>query len=283
MTNAQKRGLSGLLTSLPGSKRTKTEQEPDEKNPYDNSRGYMQGPLDPVFGQRSAFPIVIDVAGVELGKEPADVTEYLAQVRLEACTSGRPEDGDGDASDNSDSSDDYVYYRARDEEAAEELVVSRPLLDEYMAEFRRKRSEYEAYRMGLHELDAIDLPQSAREWKRFVWDVPCEPAHIAQIIEEDEHVKLLVYFGKWLSLNVNDNFRTWLFGVLEAIEEVLVPAELSVVRQLGKKALRQLQTARTLDGHAADVVVYSKLLVIVGFFYKQRDLLRKTPPTPIGS
>lgn len=274
MTQAPKRGLGGLLTPLPGSKRAKTGQQPDEKNPYDTSSGYVQGPLDPVFGQRSAFPVVIDVAGVELGKEPADVNEYLAQVRLEACSTPAADAVARPVCSDSTDPDDRVFYRASEHPPTEQLVVPTPLLHEYLADFNRRRHEYNAYRMRLHELDAIDLPQSAREWKRLVWDVRCERAHVAQLIEEDEHVKLLVYFAKWLSLNVNDNFRTWLFGVLDAIEDVLLPAELSVVRQLGKKALRQLHVARTLPDHAADVDVFSRLLVIVGLFYKQRDLLR---------
>lgn len=284
---SQKRGISSLLISLPDQKRVKVQGETvdgveaDEENAFDNNRGYVQGPLDPIFGQRSAFPVVIDVTGVDLNHKPRDVNEYLAQVRLEACMDGRkPKHGDENREETEDASgDDYVYYKATNDAATDieaELVVPKTFIDDYMPEFRRKRREYEDYRKNLHELDAIDLPQTAKQWKKFIWEVSCEKDYIAQIIEEQEHIKLLVYFCKWLSLNVNDNYREWLFGVLEAIEEVLVPSEMSVLRQLGKKALRQLLTAELASSgaeDAGDIETYKKVLVIVGLFYKQRDLL----------
>lgn len=271
----EKHGLKSLLTSLPPLKKAKIDKaaiaiqsdnsmSEEDTLEYGN-KGYVQGPIDPFFGQRSAFPINIDVENVQLGKIPENVNEYLAQVKLEAYEiSGH---------DNYESSDDdYCYYKAPEREEIDNFIAPMEVLESYVVEYEAERKIYSEYRMKLEELDAIDLPQTAKDWKKFIWEVSCEKDYIAQIIEEEEHVKLLVYFTKWMSLKVDENFKEWVFGILAAIEDVLPSSEMSVLRQLGKKVLRQYLQSLKLN-QPENHPVYLKILSIVGLYYKQRDLI----------
>lgn len=239
------------------------------------NKGYVQGPVDPFFGQRRAFPITIEASNVDLNKIPENVNEYLAQVRAEAGgfrdlkRIDDYEDSDLDASE-------YVFYKKPESTESkdtkdndDEFIIPMSDLEDFVYQYKAQREEYKDFRSSLHELDAIELPKTAKEWKKFIWEVSCEKEYIAQIIEEEEHIKLLVYLGKWLGIMIDENYEEWIFGVLSAIEEVLTSSEISVLRQLGKKARRQFEQTGDKAG------VHSRILSIVGIFYKQRDLVKK--------
>jgi survival of motor neuron protein-interacting protein 1 len=285
-----KRGIHNLLTSLPEIKRSKINENTkecvssetrlnddddyQEDKPHhtltSTNQGYVQGPIDPVFGQRKAFPIVIDIKNIDLNKIPENVNEYLAQVRAEA--SGSQDMNNNIGSDFEDL--ECIYYNHPriepiNKETNDQYIIPLSVLERYLDEYKNKREEYEEFRSNLHELDAIELPKTAKEWKKFIWEVSCEKEYIAQIIEEAEQVKLLVYLGKWLGLKVDDNYELWMFNVLAAIEEVVSSSEISVLRQMGKKARRQLEQTDYEDG------VHARVLAIIGLFFKQRDLLVK--------
>lgn len=324
---SKKRDISSLLTSLPDNKRIHgkeysdvdthnananandndndindkindsdnsdngDEYHDDDDDSYNNdkqfSQGYVQGPLDPKFGQRPAFPVVIDVKNIDIDKIPSNVNEYLAQVRIEADKFSIIKKG------NQNDDDDYVYYKKptlidieneksiyvnqiqNKVQSKNEYIVPQDFIDKYLKEFIKKREEYNDYRMKLFELDAIELPVTAKQWKKFIWEVSCEKSYIAQIIEEGEHVKLIVYFSKWLGINLEDNYVEWLFAILESIEDVLKSSEISVLRQLGKKAQKQIiQISNKSDNTSNNLETYWKILVIIGVFYKQRDILK---------
>lgn len=308
MTN--KRGINELLISLPEKKKVKIGNETGieikevknefkeiqgdllsdtENEPFNNKKGYVQGPVDPIFGQRSAFPVVINMKNVNLDKIPKDVNEYLAQVRLEACmcnpfnyNKNNSNDDDYYENNNKDYDDDYVFFKinnGKDEKEIEtdkkDLIIEKEFIDKYIEEYKSKRKEYNEYRMNLYELDVIELPKIAKDWKKFIWEVSCEREYIAQIIEEEEYIKLIAYFAKWLSLKIDDNYKEWVFAILESIEEILPQTAISVIRQLGKKALKQLLQIQNGGVECENVDTYKKILTIIGIFYKQKDLLQK--------
>lgn len=252
----------------------------DEGNIHGNSRmknkGYVQGPLDPIFGQRRAFPITIETSNVDLNKIPENVNEYLAQVRAEAggIRSLKVNDAGYDTDINEDE-DEYVFYKPPGLSENDntfhdnELIIPISNLEKFIEQYKKQRKEYEDFRNNLHELDALELPKTAKEWKKFIWEVSCEKEYVAQIIEEDEHIKLIVYLGKWLGITIDENYEQWIFSILAAIEEVLTSSEISVLRQLSKKARRQLEQTGDETG------VHARILSIIGVFYKQRDLIKK--------
>lgn len=267
-----------MLTSLPASKRPKFGKlikngEDEDLDIVDQAafegKGYVQGPIDPIFGQRRAFPITLELQNVDPTRIPESVNEYLAQVRLQACEMNLSID------DIEESDDEYCYYKPQKTDSKDEMIVPLVILENSIEKYKVRRKNYENYRIGIEELDAIDLPQTAKAWKEFIWEVSCERDYVAQIVEEGEHVKLLVYFTKWMSLRVDENFKEWLFGILEAIEEVLPSSELSVLRQLGKKVLRQYEQSLKLN-QSENLEIYTRILGIIGIFYKQRDLLVKS-------
>lgn len=282
MSSGGKHNLNNLLTTLPELKKRKVGESNDEEERASNefsNKGYNHGPIDRKFGQRRAFPINIEIKNIDMNKVPENVDEYLAQVRYEA-TGFKKESTDGNHHDESDdgSSDDFVYFRKSESEHEKEkeedddradnsLIISQDKIEEYLNEYKKSRNEYSEYRMSITELDAIELPKTAKEWKKFIWEISCEREYVAQIIEEEEEIKLIVYFTKWMGTNLEENYIEWVMGILSAIEEFHDSKELSVIRQLGKRALRQLLAN-------PDSVFFQKIVVIVGDFFKQRDLLR---------
>ncbi|QPG77055.1 hypothetical protein FOA43_004453 [Brettanomyces nanus] len=216
----------------------------------------VKGPLDPVFGQHRAFPISINTETIDLDKSPSNVMEYLAQVRLEAEKDGIKED-------------DGFYYKPVDLKD----VVNAPEnpLEGLLSAYKQKRTSYEQYRSHLTEINAISLPDTHKEWKYFIFNNKPTFDFVAQIVEENEDIKLVVYFTKWLNTDVDANFEEWLFMVLEALDQFQSASNISVLRGLCKKAKKQL--ANQLD--ARNSLIMNRILTIVGCFYGQRDLIEK--------
>lgn len=226
----------------------------------------VKGPLDPMFGQHRAFPISIDTKDIDPNRKPQDVMEYLAQVRLEAQRSEIIDSGRYKYSDSG------ALYRLDDHKNDSKiLVVDKATSQKYMNKYYEARTKYCNYRNQLTELNAIDLPKTQREWKYFIFNNEPTYDFVAQIIEEKQVMKLIVYFTKWLNMDVNSNFESWIWMILEATDSDLDSSNQSVMRNLGKKAQKQLRNK--LDER--NTMIMMKILTIVGVFYRQKDLLEK--------
>lgn len=250
-----------MVAAYPILKKQKKDDAPSGKphRPGD----VTQGPLDPAFGQHRAFPISIDVTKVDLARSPKDVVEYLSQVRLEA-EKDAPIDDDG------------IYYVRENKkrvqgDGVDSTANTEPqdTVDDTMSEYVDRRKVYSDYRSQLTELDAIDLPETAKEWKYFVFNNEPSFDLVAQIIEEAQQMKLMVYFTKWLNKSVDPTFAKWIFAMLDALDENLSPADLSVLRSLAKKADKQVNAGTD----EPNTVLMNKIIAIAGNFYRQRDLL----------
>lgn len=211
-------------------------------------------PIDPQFGQRKAFPITLPTTGVDLDIAPTSVEQYLAQVRAQSMECG-------------------VRYGSEDED--DDLVYIAPPIstpndtegefDVICEEFQEKKRIYGAFRSSLVELDAIELPSTQKQWKKFIWETSCELEYIAQIIEEERTGLLLVYFTKWMSMNPDANLIAWVWAILAAFEP-LGSSQLALVRSLGQKASKQL----TMTPGQKDLTA---ICVIISLKFGQRDLL----------
>lgn len=267
-----KHQIDDLLTHLPGgNKRAKTGAIEGNcgrsakcaaidklPNTFEN-KGYVHGPIDSVFGQRRAFPVSIDTANVDMDKIPESAEEYLSQVRREASEGVHQDE---------DEEEDFVYIKRGESPAQEQQGTGDDdykTMERYLQDYIESRRIYDSYRQQLHEIDGIELPQTAREWKKFIWEVSCQREYIAQIVEEGLHMKLLVYFTKWMWLKMDSNFTEWLLGILSAVDNPLSSSDLSVVRQLGKKAARQL-------AHGSEEAIHLRVVAIVSLFFKQKDI-----------
>ena len=257
-----KRSIDALLTSLPGTKKRKDNEITDyDDDDIEKYLGHVSGPLDNKFGQRRAFPININIEDVKLNVIPSTVEEYLAQVRLEALNDDM---GNGISNDYDDGDMDKVYYKPR----KSQMNDIPEEISKYIREFQLKRNEYREFRMQLEELDAIELPNTAKEWKTFIWEISCEREYVAQIVEENLHIKLLVYCTKWLGVNLEENLYVWTIALLASLEDVIGSSECSVLRQLGKKALKQIPLSNEENVH-----YFENIVSIIGVLYGQKDLL----------
>ncbi|KAG7810319.1 hypothetical protein KL921_002814 [Ogataea angusta] len=232
-----------------------------------NTGKFIQGPLDPIFGQKRAFPIALDLVSVDPSKATIDVNSYLALVRLEAQQFER----NGfrcDAFVAKDNSLSPNKQQGRSEATADD-VKHRSWPMEYLEEFNILKENYCNYRLNLTELDAIDLPQNQREWKYLIFNNEPSLAIVAQIVEENFNIKLIVYFTKWLNRDVNVNFEQWIFHMLYATDTVMTSSSMSVMRALGKKALKQMEGALS----ERNQVIMERIVLIIGVVYGQKDLL----------
>lgn len=255
------------------------------RNVTNSGSDTVKGPLDPIFGQHRAFPVSIETASVDFGKSPGNVMEYLAQVRLEAAMSRKLAIEEGEQEildDGEDAANSKESLNAQKTDATGGNIDDRlktlglgEVLDSFAEEYRGLRKKYAAYRSGLLELNAIELPETQKEWKFFIFNNEPKYDFVAQIIEEGQHMKLLVYFTKWLNKKVDRCFEQWLMMVLQALEQYLNPSDLSVVRGLGKKARKQLRNE--LDNRNRKIMFY--ILAVTGKFYGQCDLLEDSDET----
>ena len=244
----------------------------------------VKGPLDPIFGQHRAFPISIETANVNFSKNPSSAIEYLAQVRLEAAMAtrmaiGKEADYETNAGKhgNTDIDMNIEKITTNDNIVDSQLKILGicEVLDSFTEEYKVMRKKYAEYRSQLTELNAIELPETQKEWKYFIFNNEPKYDFVAQIIEEGQHMKLMVYFTKWLNTKMDRNFEKWLIMVLEALDQYLSPSDLSVVRGLGKKARKQLRNS--LDDRNRKIMF--EVLTVTGKFYGQRDLLEDTDET----
>ncbi|KAH3671957.1 hypothetical protein OGAPHI_000143 [Ogataea philodendri] len=228
-----------------------------------NVGSYIQGPFDPIFGQRRAFPVILDLNSIDKNEPMNDVNTYLAMVRMEAQQFERH--GFDSAPREKTEADVEEPHIEPDQDG----YKANPLLTDFLVEFKTKRKEYEEYRSTLTDIDAIELPQTQKEWKYVVFNNEPTFDIMAQLIEEDEIIKLAVYFTKWLNRDVNPSFENWIFHLLYAIDDVLNASDVSVLRALAKKALKQAEGQ--LDER--NQLIMDKIVTIVGSFYGQKDLL----------
>lgn len=227
------------------------------------------GLMDKQTGQRRAFPVDLP-ADVDLASVPATVEEYLAQVRKQAkmlSRNGRRnnenhEDSDDDDDDiNDDDDDDFVFYRPANNLQLQ--LTSLPNESPTVCQFRTQRQSYKEYRDQLEELDAIDLPDTQKKWKQFIWDTSCEREYIAQINAEGFTHLLLIYFTKWLSQTPDDNLMAWIRALLASFEPSTAE-DMALVRSLAKKAQRQYQQLHN--------VLLKELLLVLSVFFGQSDI-----------
>ncbi|ODV86467.1 hypothetical protein CANARDRAFT_6936 [[Candida] arabinofermentans NRRL YB-2248] len=240
-------------------------------DPGYKDKSVTQGPLDPIFGQRRAFPITIDIDSVDLTKTPENVNEYLAMVRLEAQQyddSLNNDDGSNIESDFEEKENDNPENNEQEIQEPK-AVLTKEEIDLLLTKYQDQRSVYQNYRMGITELDAIDLPTTQKAWKFFIFNNEPSLDLVAQIFEEKEHIKLIIYFTKWLNIDVNIHFEQWLMQIMAGLEDLLDNSDISIVRSLGKKAKKQL----TNELNSRNENIMKMILVITGRFYGQRDLL----------
>lgn len=234
----------------------------------EEDQGYTQGPLDETFGQHSAFPIEQD--------DDSDVMKYLTSVRQEA------------------ESDRCVYFVERKEEeatedeigeatmqAVEDIVVGEIELheaiqwrDNLLHNFLSLKDELKTHISRInqaHNLLVDPLPQTAVAWRKLVFqNTPPTVDLLFNSVDHSTTIKLLIYCTHWLSINIPENLSKWIYMLFLRLENILDHSEVSIVRDLAKKAikLREKENLTSISKYTMDMVIS-----VVGIYYRQRDLL----------
>lgn len=114
-------------------------------------------------------------------------------------------------------------------------------------------------------------PNSIPKWKKHVFDSAPPPMGFFFGLERPTVLKLLVYCTRWLSVLVNANLSQWIWCAILRIDNVLDANEASVMRDLGKKAVKLLARLN----NASDIAKYTidMVTVVVSEYYGQRDLM----------
>lgn len=254
---------------------------------------FTQGPLDATFGQHAAFPVTQpDEASDPLTDS---VQSYLESVRNEA------------------EKDKCIYYTHRSqnltpennqdetiEASKEDSTVAIPPDNneiwkaELMKEFLRLKEDVEIYRQSLKvQLDPISddksetetnteenteipfhIPETAGEWRQYIINNPPPSIKFFFLhLNRPTIIKLLIYASKWLNANSNENLSRWIFLLFLRLDNLLDHIDCSIVRDLAKKAIKI--KVNTIPQDINDVSKYTidMVIVIVGDYYRQRDLL----------
>ncbi|CUM64294.1 uncharacterized protein PRCAT00001892001 [Priceomyces carsonii] len=242
-----------------------------------------KGDLDPIFFQHAAFPMV--VKQFEDDDVSREVFEYLNSVRKEA----EADQCIHFAEDKTQSfeQNDLRNHRTRDaskEESAHreglrlsenvevsnewKLKVMTALLD--LKEQTRNMRD----KILLTDSSEIIIPLNASSWRRLVFQSPVPPIEFF-IIQLDHLtiIKLVIYFTKWLSGSIDQNLSRWIWLLFIRLDAPLDVNETSIIRDLGKKALKLCNHKRFHEFSELSRITIKTTLVIVSEYFGQRDLL----------
>lgn len=214
------------------------------------------GPLDEVFGQRSAF-------GLE--RDDSDAMRYLASVRREA---------------ENDQCVHFVAAEPRRRPVADEAPVAPPhgalaqwqdrLVDSFLALKEELQTQLARHDSGPPPV----LPQTAAAWRQHVFGGAAPTTAVVFAMNHATAIKLLIYTTQWLSANTPDNVSRWIYMLFLRIDNLLDRSECAIVRDLAKKAarLRGSPNLTPMSRYTVDMV-----LCIVARYYRQLDLLPLAP------
>ncbi|CUM47370.1 unnamed protein product [Debaryomyces tyrocola] len=250
---------------------------------------FTQGPLDATFGQHAAFPVT------KQRNEATDsltdsVQSYLESVRREAekdqCIyyshrSQNPAPGDNENETIEDSKEESIIPIAPDNN---EIWKT-----ELMEEFLRLKEDVEIYLQSLKvqpnhtsenktEAEAntempFDIPETATAWRQYIINNPPPSIKFFLHLNRPTIIKLLIYATKWLSANSNENLSKWIFLLFLRLDNLLDHIDCSIVRDLAKKAVKIKVNTSPQDINDVSKYTIDMVIVIVGEYYRQRDLL----------
>ncbi|CAH2350402.1 hypothetical protein CLIB1423_01S09274 [[Candida] railenensis] len=259
------RSSANIRSENVANKRHKSEQEGNE-----DEKTYTQGPLDEIFGQHPAFPLSTDV-----DIEGEDVMKYLAEVRQEA------------------EADRHVHFVERERSVKKEReLASQPEINEprddpssaaarlawkedLMRAFLLLKEEVDTHKHRIEMVSSsktYNLPETAASWRKYIFEKNTGPS-IELLFNSVDHataIKLLIYCTQWLSTNTPANLSKWIYMLFLRLDNLLDHSEFAIVRGLAKKAikLREKPDLSSVSSYTIEMVI-----VIVGEYYRQRDLL----------
>mmetsp|Transcript_1034 Transcript_1034/g.1140 ORF Transcript_1034/g.1140 Transcript_1034/m.1140 type:complete len:299 (+) Transcript_1034:174-1070(+) len=261
-------------------------------------RSFTQGPLDATFGQHAAFPLIQS----DEMKDPItdSVQSYLESVRREAekdpCIYFASRDTHENTRNENVGESETIKETTSLESNKQDLQVANTSGEnklwkkELMEEFLQLKEAVQVYLQSLKlqpgqfsenetevETDneiPFDIPETATNWRQYIMNNP--PPSIKFFfmhLNRPTIIKLLIYATKWLSANSNENLSKWIFLLFLRLDNLLDHIDCSIVRDLAKKAIKIKVNTVPQDINDVSKYTIDMVIVIVGEYYRQRDLL----------
>jgi survival of motor neuron protein-interacting protein 1 len=238
--------------------------------------------VDEETEQRYAFPIE---SVPPSNGPPQNVAEYMASVRKEALArpniicSHEPLHREQssitiDGQDNN-SVDEHV-----EETGYKMETTGSPWHASIVENFANSRKQFLANQGSISEKTLCEeLPHTLSKWRVFMFSADHPPrASLIASLELPLVLRLLGYSQKWLSAKISQEFAAWIYCLLVRLPDVFTADELSVVRELAKKAKLILSNPRQeLDSTTSCIL--QVIVSVVGGVYGQTDLICDTRTT----
>lgn len=153
-----------------------------------------------------------------------------------------------------------------------EKVRTEPIDGEFhslaMQEFTQMREQLPE--AGVMEIPpGFVFPETFTAWRQYCMTHEPEIALVSNL-DQALTIKLLVYFSKWLAPKTPVRLSQWLFSVLTRVLTPLTASDVSVLRELAKRAS---QLAKRDELSETTSFTCQLVLHIVGDAFGQRDLL----------
>lgn len=115
-------------------------------------------------------------------------------------------------------------------------------------------------------------PQNISSWRKCVMETL--PPSFRVIYHQFDHItaiKLIVHFTSWLSGTTNENFSKWIYLLLLRVDNLLDHNDCSIIRGLGKKAIKLLNAPDRQYSETASYT-FEFIILVVKEYYKQVDI-----------
>lgn len=258
---------------------------------------FTQGPLDSTFGQHAAFPITqldedIDTtmsvqSYMELVRQEAerDSCIYYAERSENEHSNGEDEKGSDILPVNSpdnDKSDHNLTPCGKNMEHSNEwgmeLIREFLRLKEDIAKYveteKQKQQSESDLENNKESTTPIEIPETATAWRQYIVNNPPPPlSFFFFTLNRPTIIKLLIYTTKWLSANSNNNLSKWIFLLFLRLDNLLDHTDCAIVRDLAKKAIKIKSTFKPEDINETSKYTIEMVIIVVGEYYRQRDLL----------
>mgnify|MGYP002378942995 CR=1 FL=1 len=120
--------------------------------------------------------------------------------------------------------------------------------------------------------ESVVVPETANEWRKLVMETEPPSIGFFYALDHSTVFKLVIYFSKWLSVSTNENLSRWIWLCFVRIDNLLDASEVSLLRDLAKKAVKLIDKVHVFENAIASYTI-AMVILVVGLYYGQKDML----------
>lgn len=128
--------------------------------------------------------------------------------------------------------------------------------------------KYQRHIESLH-VDSVDIPSSISEWKKLITTSAVDLELLSKLAL-GQKFKLISLCQRWSSKQINSFFIRWIFITILVVPNLVSYSELAILRGFALKLAKLLPVVEDEQTK----ICYKWCLLVVGFKYGQRDLLK---------